>query len=184
MATSVEIINHINQLVKKKQQETLDKVCKETQLQAQRSFNRVKPEVPADYPDVVVSQSSTFYVDKETIGRKIICQGSQVLFIEFGAGIKHKTETSTIVNDGSGDIEWASRPQGIVGIGEYGKGYGKNDYWFYKSQTGRGSTNSEQIRYNPKNNSYTMITIGIRPVRALYLAIGLAFRKLLGGKLK
>ena len=39
-------------------------------------------------------------------------------------------------------------------------------------------------KYNPKNNSYTMITIGIRPVRALYLAIGLAFRKLLGGKLK
>ena len=183
MATSREIITHINKLVQKKQQETLNKVCNETQKQAQRSFNRAKPEVPADDPNVMVYQSPTFYVDNATIGRKVICEGNQVLFIEFGAGVHHKLETSTIVVSGNEDVEWASRPKGIVGIGEYGHGFGKDDYWFYKSKTGRGSINSEQVRYNFNKNTYTMITIGIRPVRALYLAIGLSFRKLLGGKL-
>ena len=50
----------------------------------------------------------------------ISAQGQAVCFIEFGAGVYHNSEAYPL-----------DKPQGIVGIGEYGKGKGKQNYWGY-----------------------------------------------------
>ena len=68
--------------------------------------------------------SHNFEIDiqsTETGGWKIIANGKDVCFIEFGAGVYYNGSDSY-----PGD-----RPPGIVGIGEYGKGKGKQEYWFY-----------------------------------------------------
>ena len=52
-------------------------------------------------------------------GYAIVATGRAVAFIEFGAGVYHNT----------GEPYPNPRPEGIVGIGEYGKGYGKRQAW-------------------------------------------------------
>ena len=163
----------------------LESVCGDIVKTTQLNFNREIPNIPADDPYVKVSQTPTFYVGKNMVGRTIKCVGNQVLFVEFGAGVHEQYRTKTLaINENNEVFDYATRPSGIVPIGSYGKGRGQDDYWFYKSETGRGSMNAEQIRYNPKTNSYTMLTIGIRPVRALYRALGNTFKKLGNGRLK
>lgn len=76
-------------------------------------------------------------VTAEVKGNKavIIAQDEQVCFIEFGAGIRY----------GNGYL--GERPEGIVGIGEYGKGKGKNPKgWWYT-----GSDGSHHTYGNPPN---------------------------------
>lgn len=57
-------------------------------------------------------------------GWQIVAEGQAVFFIEFGAGVYYNgTEPYP-----------EPRPGGIVGIGEYGKGYGKRNAWgFYNA---------------------------------------------------
>ena len=57
----------------------------------------------------------------KTGGWQIIANGKDVCFIEFGAGVYYN----------GADRYPGQRPPGVVGIGEYGKGKGSNDYWFY-----------------------------------------------------
>ncbi len=57
-------------------------------------------------------------------GYSIIANGKAVAFIEFGAGVYHNT-SEPYPNP---------RPEGIVGIGEYGKGKGKQQAWGYKDE--------------------------------------------------
>ena len=59
-------------------------------------------------------------------GYAIVANGRAVAFIEFGAGVYHNT----------GEPYPNPRPQGIVGIGEYGKGYGKRKAWGYPDGEG------------------------------------------------
>ncbi len=59
-------------------------------------------------------------------GYVIVAQGHAVAFIEFGAGVYHN----------SGEPYPDPRPDGIVGIGEYGKGHGKRQAWGYKNEVG------------------------------------------------
>ena len=59
-------------------------------------------------------------------GYQIVAEGKAVAFIEFGAGVYHNT-TEPYPN---------TRPDGIVGIGEYGKGYGKRQAWGFKDDSG------------------------------------------------
>lgn len=67
-------------------------------------------------------------VTLETIenGYQIVAEGKAVAFIEFGAGVYHNP-TEPYPNP---------RPDGIVGIGEYGKGYGKRQAWGFKDDSG------------------------------------------------
>lgn len=55
----------------------------------------------------------------------VIAQGTEAVFIEFGAGVYY--------NPGGGPSD---RPPGIVKIGEYGKGYGKREIWGYYEEPG------------------------------------------------
>ena len=60
----------------------------------------------------------------------VTAQGEAVCFIEFGAGVHY---------NGGGETYPYKKPQGIVGIGEYGKGLGKNDFWYYKKNKSYGN---------------------------------------------
>ena len=59
-------------------------------------------------------------------GYRIVAEGKAVAFIEFGAGVYHNP----------GEPYPDVRPQGIVGIGEYGKGYGKRQAWGFQDESG------------------------------------------------
>ena len=72
----------------------------------------------------------TVSLDETSNGYSIIANGSAVAFIEFGSGVYHNT-SEPYPNP---------RPEGIVGIGEYGQGKGKRRAWFYKGEPG---TNGE-----------------------------------------
>ena len=63
-------------------------------------------------------------LDTTKNGYAIIAEGKAVAFIEFGAGVYHNT----------GEPYPNPRPTGIVGIGEYGKGYGKRKAWGYRDE--------------------------------------------------
>ena len=59
-------------------------------------------------------------------GYRIVAEGKAVAFIEFGAGVYHNPS----------EPYPKPRPDGIVGIGEYGKGYGKRQAWGFKNESG------------------------------------------------
>ena len=67
-------------------------------------------------------------VTLETIenGYSIVAKGKAVAFIEFGAGVYYN----------SSEPYPNPRPDGIVGIGEYGHGYGKRQAWGYRDDSG------------------------------------------------
>jgi hypothetical protein len=61
------------------------------------------------------------HLDTSKNGYAIVADGQAVAFIEFGAGVYH-----------NGSEPYPNpRPQGVVGIGEYGKGHGKQKAWGY-----------------------------------------------------
>lgn len=68
----------------------------------------------------------TVALDKIANGYAIIASGQAVAFIEFGTGVYHNP-SEPYPNP---------RPEGIVGIGEYGQGKGKRRAWFYKGEAG------------------------------------------------
>jgi hypothetical protein len=65
-------------------------------------------------------------LDRTVDGYCITAKGKAVAFIEFGAGVYHNP----------GEPYPDPRPEGIVGIGEYGKGHGKRQAWGYKDEAG------------------------------------------------
>lgn len=69
---------------------------------------------------------SSVTLEPTATGYAIVAEGNAVCFIEFGAGVYYNT----------GDPHPSSRPEGIVGIGEYGKGYGKRQAWGFKNDAG------------------------------------------------
>ena len=63
-------------------------------------------------------------LDTTDNGYAIVAEGRAVAFIEFGAGVYH-----------NGSEPYPNpRPEGIVGIGEYGQGKGKRKAWGYKNE--------------------------------------------------
>ena len=75
-------------------------------------------------------------VNKEVTGNRLVitATGKDVIFIEFGAGINYGNGYPTTQASGS-----SGRPNGIVGIGEYGAGQGKNPKgWWYTGTDGKG----------------------------------------------
>ena len=59
-------------------------------------------------------------------GYAIVAEGHAVAFIEFGAGVYYN----------SSEPYPNPRPAGIVGIGEYGKGHGKQPAWGFENEDG------------------------------------------------
>lgn len=66
----------------------------------------------------------TVRIEKSETGYRLIAEGESVAFIEFGTGIK--------MNPGGNSSYPGDRPEGIAGIGEYGKGHGATGHrWYY-----------------------------------------------------
>ena len=84
-------------------------------------------------------------VDLDEVGKGFVIKadGEAVAFIEFGSGVYHN----------SSEPYPNPRPEGIVGIGEYGQGKGKRKAWYYKGEPGtNGEINSKGVvktRGNP-----------------------------------
>ena len=70
--------------------------------------------------DVVVTVEQTDH------GYNIIASGESVCFIEFGAGVYYNGAEPYPI----------PRPEGVVGIGEFGAGHGKQNSWFYTDKNG------------------------------------------------
>lgn len=75
--------------------------------------------------------------DDKTIRYTVNANGEAIAFIEFGAGVYF---------NGGGDPYHETRPEGIVGIGEYGQHRGRQQSWFYKSADGE----SKRTRGTPE----------------------------------
>jgi hypothetical protein len=58
----------------------------------------------------------------------LVCEGSDLLFIEFGSGIHYNTPAGTSPHPKGQDFGYT--------IGSYGKGNGKNDSWVYYADSG------------------------------------------------
>lgn len=58
----------------------------------------------------------------------LVCEGKDLLFIEFGAGVHY--------NGAAGSSPHPKGEEMGYTIGSYGKGQGKNDFWFYYADTG------------------------------------------------
>jgi len=188
MANADEVANFLKRNLEKKRLEILQKFSEKATKQAQRNFNTFEKEVSTDKDrSVSVSNTATFYVDKDTIARKIECKGNQVAFIEFGVGIKHYNEFYQ--SSASTDLAMYNRPKGIP-IGGWGKHHGLDDYWIRPSNDGI-PMNIYEMPVAIKNKSGDVIgwrrdvvwTEGHRPARALWRAVRTIEKRLKGGKL-
>ena len=59
---------------------------------------------------------------------KLVVEGKDLLFIEFGAGIHYNGSSGTSPHPKGEEFGYT--------IGSYGKGQGQNDFWFYYADTG------------------------------------------------
>ena len=92
---------------------------------------RGKPDIAVTVSDPQTTESGVVYT--------INADGRDVCFVEFGAGVFYNS---------GGDPYHDTRPEGIVGIGEYGKGKGKREFWVFNapeyryrlSRSGKGMT--------------------------------------------
>lgn len=72
-------------------------------------------------------------------GWAVVANGEQVCFVEFGAGVYYNGDDSYL----------GERPEGIVGIGEYGEGKGKRPFWVYVDDDGE----KHYTQGTPANNT-------------------------------
>lgn len=82
----------------------------------------------------------------------IIAEGQAVCFIEFGAGVYHNSAAYPL-----------EKPEGVVGIGEYGSGKGKQNYWAYYGEPGSNGRVIEK-----KNGNRAVITHGNPAAMPMY----------------
>lgn len=58
----------------------------------------------------------------------LVCEGRDLLFIEFGSGVFYNGSAGTSPHPKGSELGYT--------IGSYGKGQGKNDFWFYYADSG------------------------------------------------
>lgn len=94
--------------------------------------------------DILLSGSwstPNIWVSAEPIenGWRVVANGEEVCFVEFGAGVWYNGNNSSYLG---------RRPQGIVGIGQFGKKQGQRDFWVFEEGNERIFTNG-----TPANNA-------------------------------
>ena len=192
----IKVVKNLQSKVDYQTEEALKRVIEYSTREAQSNYNHFIREVPADDPYVWVKHDPITKSSDTRWTSKIECVGNQVLFIEFGAGEYYYTEAETRFYQ---NLVGNPRPSSIYRIGGYINpnklaylsetqktlytSRGADPLWFYKSKTGRESQNAHLVKYNSSGEPI-MITHGNRPSRSLYRAVGMALRRLAGGKLK
>ena len=160
--------------------ELVEREIEKIPQQAQNNYDNFIIEVPADDPYVDVYTHTNKTKDKTEL--TIQCRGTQVIFIEFGAGIYYYTEKELQLYK---NYMQGVNPRGNPKVDEIGfyhnsvgeMSRGQDDLWAYKSQTGRTSENAHLLRYN-RAGEPIMITHGNRPSRSLYRACGMAKKRI------
>lgn len=82
--------------------------------------------------DSAVGNDTQLSVERTANGYEVVARGTQVWFIEFGTGVYY--------NGSEPYPNPPGRPEGVGGIGSYGKGKGNNDFWYYKDEDGKHRT--------------------------------------------
>ena len=137
ISKAIKDLEQYNAWVTQKTEILLKKLAEIGLQEAQVRFNNA---VYAGERDVQVSVSA---IDN---GFSVTAQGEAVCFIEFGAGVYYNpTEPYPI-----------SRPDGIVGIGEYGNGNGKRKGWVYDGEAGNGGKVLENGKVFTRGNIAAM----------------------------
>lgn len=83
----------------------------------------------ANYANRLLNKYAGAYAQPQQVNAyawRIVWRGSQLPFIEFGAGVHF--------NGRSTDPAPERYDYGMVGIGEYGRGLGNRDYWYYNGK--------------------------------------------------
>lgn len=110
--------------VERKTKELEQRVAKELTELIQAGFNESVYDVPVEgsgkKPTVRVENVSQ---DGATL---VIAYGREAIFVEFGAGVHY---------NGAGNYP-GERPEGVVGIGEYGYGLGRFNSWRFQDEDG------------------------------------------------
>lgn len=92
----------------------------------------------------------------------IIAEGQAVCFIEFGAGVYYNSAAYPL-----------PKPEGVVGIGEYGSGKGKQTTWAYYGEPG-----SNGVTYNSARGQ-VVLTHGNPAAMPLYYSAAQMKRQIL-----
>lgn len=151
--------------------EAVEEISKDMEIDAQKNFSRFAREVSAD--DRFVSVHREKQGDYEAT---IVCQGTQVLFIEFGVGVMNETDSRDKNEKQQRPTIDGAYPANV--LGGYGKGYGKDDYWVRPAKyvnRSAGETNVHDRNGNVKQG--VAWTMGHRPARALWRARFSALQK-------
>lgn len=201
-----EVVAHIKNDLDKAKGNLVKALAKDICQNTRRNYLRIRDQIPAmdDFIDVWYS----------TLGKdsaKVVCGGTQLLFVEFGAGMQNsmkEVETARLYyNDDFSvkNVVWitrdipahgfslksnrlteeAPRPNGIVGLGQYGKGLGKDSSWIFSDVNlipDNGVNHTHMIRAT--NNYFVYRTSGIAPQRILWRARNTSINKLLSGRLR
>jgi len=202
-----QLVKNILDNVKATAPKIVDAVSREIEINARKNFNQAIDDISGDNPYVSVSRVVSG--NRATV----MCIGEQVLFAEFGAGSQNTyNEITSTIGDYSkvsskgntftvkgydrtivysargfangGMTEKAPRPNGIVPLGTYGKGWGVNEYWVRPTQNGRLANRETRVhKPNGEVRDNVAWTMGTKPVRALWRARNTAKNKLLSGRL-
>lgn len=132
---AIKKVNQYKRWVNQKETQLLKKLSKygATRVKVYYSEAQYDGEFEISVDSTVTKTTATIYA-----------RGSEVAFIEFGAGVYYNGAESYPL----------PRPDGIVGIGKYGKGRGKRKAWGYYAEEG--------------NKDSLVITHGNPPAKALY----------------
>lgn len=167
-----KVIDELMQDVKATAPKVLEAFSKEVEVSARRNFNRAINDISGDNPYISVVRTVSGN------NAKITCSGEQVLYAEFGAGIRNadrevyvdchvanrggntyfveghtKTISLTTLKD-TITKQYMPRPAGIGDLGYnpmawHTPSWGINSFWFRPSQNGRYSPTMERIKEKP-----------------------------------
>ena len=187
-------VKHFTALMKSKvkrlEREVVEQVSSDIEKSARRNFNSARNKVSTDNPYVEVIRTKNGQ-NSATVS----CIGDQVLFIEFGVGLSNMFRPNGVSLstgfsfDENNKIVEAQRPAGVVPLGQYGKGHGKDEWWVRPSATGIPRLPTEQqVHKRDKNGNIigfrtdVVWTSGHPPIRALWRARNSALQKLYNPK--
>lgn len=125
--SSTEGLKNLEKQFEAMVEKALDKMAEECKTDADTSYQMAY----GNADDITTSVTMT--VDSEKHHREVNAIGEEVAFVEFGTGVTYN----------SGSPYPVPRPEGIVGIGEYGYGMGKMPEWSY-TREGTGETVTTQ----------------------------------------
>ena len=151
---AIRKLNDYAARIKKLETELPRALCDIGQFKAQAIYDTAPYNVyldgSSDKADIVVS------VEPVEGGYVVKASGEAVCFVEFGAGVFYN----------GADAYQGTRPEGIVGIGEYGSGKGKRKAWGFPGMAtyvdANGKTRGNATHGTPASNALYYASVDMR----------------------